>query len=74
MNSAAQWKGAFGRLLSTNIRDSVDSEFGIDFDDPNDPGVILHNCSEDMIRLWNDPTIKALLKVHKLRLEDMPGL
>ncbi|KAF8893912.1 guanine nucleotide binding protein, alpha subunit [Infundibulicybe gibba] len=72
VNSTAQWKGAFSRLLSTT-RTSFESSQDIDFDDPNDPGVILHACSEDMVRLWNDPTVKALLKMQKIRLEDMAG-
>lgn len=73
VNSSTPWKTAFTRFLS-NGRDSVDSGTDIDFNDPSDPAVILHNCAEDMIRLWNDPTIKDLLRAHRLRLEDMPGL
>ena len=67
------WKSAFSRSLLSS-RNSMDGEQRIDFDDPNDPGVILHNCAKDMIKLWNDPTIRALLKVLRLRLEDTPGL
>lgn len=73
INSTAHWKGAFGRLLATT-RTSVDSASDIDFEDPNDPGIILHACSEDIVQLWNDPTVKQLLKAQKLRLEDMSGL
>lgn len=73
VNSTSQWKFAFSRLLS-NPRSSFDSGADIDFEDPNDPGVILHACAEDMIQLWNDPTIKALLSARKQRLEDMAGL
>jgi len=73
INSTAHWKSAFGRLLAT-ARTSVDSAADIDFEDPNDPGVILHACSEDITQLWNDPTVKQLLKAQKLRLEDMAGL
>jgi guanine nucleotide-binding protein subunit alpha len=40
VQSATAWKSAFSRLLSRN---SFDSEQGIDWDDPEDPGVILHN-------------------------------
>ncbi|KAJ3569837.1 hypothetical protein NP233_g4785 [Leucocoprinus birnbaumii] len=72
VNSSSHWKGAFSRLLS-NARSSFESGADIDFEDPNDPGVILHACAEDMMRLWNDPTIKALLSARKQRLEDMAG-
>jgi guanine nucleotide-binding protein subunit alpha len=54
-------------------RTSTDSAADIDFEDPSDSGVILHACSEDVIRLWNDSTVKDLLKAQRLRLEDMGG-
>jgi guanine nucleotide-binding protein subunit alpha len=73
VNSTAHWKGAFGRLMATS-RTSIDSAADIDFEDPNDPGVILHACSEDIIRLWNDQTVKDLLRAQRLRLEHMGGL
>ncbi|KXN90120.1 Guanine nucleotide-binding protein alpha-4 subunit [Leucoagaricus sp. SymC.cos] len=72
VNSTSQWKGAFSRLLS-NARSSFESGADINFSDPNDPGVVLHACAEDMILLWNDPTIKQLLSARKQRLEDMAG-
>jgi len=72
INSTTQWKGAFGRLIAT-ARASFESAAEIDFEDPNDPGFILHACSEDIIELWNDPTVKMLLKAQKVRLEDMGG-
>ncbi|KAF9070844.1 guanine nucleotide binding protein, alpha subunit [Rhodocollybia butyracea] len=73
VQSATPWKSAFSRFLSSSNRESVDSDDGIDFDDPQDPGVILNNCAEDMIKLWHDPTIKALLQALRIRLEDTPG-
>ncbi|KAF8813717.1 guanine nucleotide-binding protein alpha-4 subunit [Phlegmacium glaucopus] len=72
INSTTQWKGAFGRIIAT-ARASFESETEIDFEDLNDPGFILHACSEDIIKLWNDPTVKMLLKAQKVRLEDMGG-
>jgi guanine nucleotide-binding protein alpha-1 subunit len=75
VNSSTPWKNAFSRLLSSaTARSSLESSQGIDFDDPQDPGVVLHACADDMIRLWNDPTVKELLRVRKTRLEDMAGL
>ncbi|KAF9003249.1 guanine nucleotide binding protein, alpha subunit [Cyathus striatus] len=72
VNSAAQWKDTFNRLVS-NDRESFDSDEPIDFDDPNDPGVVLHACSEDMIKLWNDPVIQQLLDKQNLRMEEVAG-
>lgn len=75
VNSSSPWKTAFTRLLSsTTTRSSFESSQDIDFNDPQDPGVILHACAEDMIRLWNDPTVRELLRVRNIRLEDMAGL
>lgn len=73
INSTAHWKGAFGRLIAT-ARASMDSAADIDFEDPNDPGVILNACAEDIGKLWNDPIVKSLLKARKIRLESMSGL
>ena len=73
INSTAQWKGAFGRLVA-NARASMDSSADIDFEDPQDPGVLLHACADDIVQLWNDPAVKRLLEVNKIRLEDMGGL
>lgn len=73
INSTTQWKGAFGRLIAT-ARASFESSTEIEYEAPNDAGVILHACSEDIIKLWNDPTVKMLLKAQKVRLEDMGGL
>ncbi|KAJ6558485.1 guanine nucleotide binding protein, alpha subunit [Mycena vulgaris] len=72
INSATPWKGAFSRLMN-NVRTSVDGPEVDEPQDSRDARQLLHACSEDMIRLWNDPTVKAVLKVHRLRLEDMAG-
>lgn len=75
VHSSSPWKGAFTRLLTGRpSTDGKDTEIDFDFDNPNDPGVILHACSEDMIRLWEDPTVKRLLKAQRIRLEDLAGL
>ncbi|KAJ2989855.1 hypothetical protein NUW54_g8654 [Trametes sanguinea] len=72
VNSQFAWKGVFHRMMGRNSSD------GEDFNDPDagwlqDPGHVLHACAEDMITLWNDPTIKALLRAQGIRIEDMPG-
>jgi guanine nucleotide-binding protein alpha-1 subunit len=73
VNSTTGWKNAFSRLVRDG-RESVESEFLIDWDDPNDPGVVLHACAEDIKRLWHDPIIQRLLEVRKLRVEEVAGL
>lgn len=73
VNSATTWKECFQKLKKSE-RDSFDSEAIIDWDDPDDPGRVLHACSEDMIRLWNDPIIQELLSKLKLRVREQAGL
>ncbi|KAI0711310.1 G-protein alpha subunit [Earliella scabrosa] len=67
VNSQFAWKGVFNKMLSRNSGDDAD------YNDPDDPSRILHACAEDMITLWSDPTIKAMLCSQGIRLEDMPG-
>ncbi|KAJ7188558.1 guanine nucleotide-binding protein alpha-4 subunit [Mycena filopes] len=73
VNSTTPWKGAFSRLMN-NVRSSVDGPEVTEPQDSRDARQLLHACSEDMIRLWNDPTVKLVLQAHRLRLEDMAGL
>lgn len=73
VNSATQWKGVFGRLRH-DARQSVESDLLIDWDDPQDPGVVLHACADDMKRLWNDPVIQKLLEMQNVRVEELAGL
>ncbi|KIK39342.1 hypothetical protein CY34DRAFT_808411 [Suillus luteus UH-Slu-Lm8-n1] len=70
VNSSASWKNTFNRLMGRNSCDSADL---IDWSDPDDPGVVLNACAEDMKRLWTDPVIQALMKVEKMRPEEMAG-
>ncbi|KAF8156642.1 guanine nucleotide binding protein, alpha subunit [Crassisporium funariophilum] len=72
INSGIPWKHAFNRLLKSE-RESFDSEEGIDWDDPDDPGAVIHACAQDMIQLWASPIIQQLLEKQKVRLEELSG-
>jgi len=72
INAASQWKNTFTRLLSGESSSDEEEEV-IDWDDPNDPSVILNACSEDMISLWSNPVVQQLLEKQNIRLEDMAG-
>ncbi len=74
VNAAVRWKDAFTRGQRDRDQQSVNSEEGIDWDDPEDPGVVLHACAEDMMRLWNDGFVRELLERQGLRLEEVAGL
>ncbi|KAJ7157203.1 guanine nucleotide binding protein, alpha subunit [Mycena filopes] len=68
VNSTVAWKGAF-----TNGRESFDTDHMVDWDDPEDPGVLLHARGEDMKRLWAHPTVQAILEKQSIRLQELAG-
>jgi len=72
INSAMQWKEKFTRLV-VNETESFDSEQLVDWDNPNDPGILLHACADDMKRLWTHPSVVDLLEKQNVRLEEMAG-
>ncbi|TRM55800.1 G-protein alpha subunit-domain-containing protein [Schizophyllum amplum] len=74
VNASLQWKGAFARhKLELSDRDSFDSATAVDWEDPNDPGIVLNACSEDIKNCGGHPTIQEMLLKQNLRLEEMAG-
>ena len=73
VNSTTPWKHAFNRLIK-NERTSFDSQDGVDWDDPDDPGAVLYACSKDMIHIWGDPLVQELLGRQNVRLAESSGL
>lgn len=73
INSAIPWKNAFSRIMN-NLRSSVDGPVANEPPDSREARELLYACAEDMVSLWNDPTVKRVLKVHRLRVEDLAGL
>ncbi|KAI6139637.1 guanine nucleotide binding protein, alpha subunit [Pisolithus thermaeus] len=68
------WKSALSRLVGNgDNRKSCDTADMINWSDPDDPGVLMHACAEDMKRLWTDPIIKRLMEIEKMRPEEMAG-
>lgn len=78
VNAAVRWKDTFATRAQARHhrgRESVDSEDGgIDWDDPEDPGVVLHACAEDMMQLWEDGFVRGILERQGLRVEEVAGL
>ncbi|KAJ7480838.1 guanine nucleotide binding protein, alpha subunit [Mycena latifolia] len=72
VHSATPWKNVFSRLMN-NVRSSIDGPEANEPQDSREARQLLHGCSEYMVRLWNDPIVKQVLKVHRLRLQDMAG-
>lgn len=40
----------------------------------DEPQEVLHSCRKEMIQLWNDESIREILRRKKIRLEEFPGL
>lgn len=74
-STSLSWRGALGiaRLLG-NKRESTESGEVTDWADPDDPGVVMCACAEDMKRLWADPVVQRMMASEKMRPEEMAGL
>ncbi|RDX54650.1 G-protein alpha subunit [Lentinus brumalis] len=66
VNSQFAWKGMLQKMVGRSSSEGDDVEL-------DEPTRILHACAEDMITLWQDRTIKAMLRAQAIRLEDLPG-
>ncbi|KAI0363490.1 G-alpha-domain-containing protein [Pilatotrama ljubarskyi] len=43
------------------------------FKDKDNPSAVLAACKDDIMALWEDSVVQAVLKKHNVRLQDMPG-
>ncbi|KIY47327.1 G-alpha-domain-containing protein [Fistulina hepatica ATCC 64428] len=77
------WKGALSKarvnttslcgddpVSSSSNRRASASDF---LETADEPQSVLHACAQDMIQLWQDPGVRAILRKKKLRLEESPG-
>ncbi|KAF7333270.1 hypothetical protein MSAN_02421500 [Mycena sanguinolenta] len=71
VNSNVAWKAAFMRDGAE--RDSFATDDAVDWDDPEDPGVMLYERADDLRRLWAHPTVHAALERQGIRLQESGG-
>ncbi|KAJ7224737.1 guanine nucleotide binding protein, alpha subunit [Mycena haematopus] len=71
VNSSVAWKHVFMR--DGLGRDSIDTQNVVDWDAEDDPGPVLHAQSADMQRLWEHPTVRAILDRQGIRLQESAG-
>lgn len=57
------------RPYGTFVRDG-----GIDASNPDDPVHTVCMCRDDMVALWNDPSVQEILRRKKMRWHEWPGL
>ena len=74
VTAGSAWKSALRRMLNHGGSADGDRPPSGDWDDPNAPGRVMFQCREDMLRLWFDPVVQALLRAQRFRLQEMPGL
>ncbi|KAI0264742.1 guanine nucleotide binding protein, alpha subunit [Gloeopeniophorella convolvens] len=78
VNSGSGWKGNFAVKIMSRSKSRADSDEdsdgdGINWDDPDDPGRVIHACAEDMKMLWADRVVQRLLIASKVRMREMSG-
>lgn len=60
------------RLLGTGAGARPQSEGdGADWDEPTE---VIYHCREEMMALWEDPTVREVLRRRRVRVEEGPGL
>ncbi|KAJ6564051.1 guanine nucleotide binding protein, alpha subunit [Mycena capillaripes] len=72
VNSTVAWKNAFMRDQAAH-RESVETQNVVDWENSDDPGLVLHEHTEHMQRLWAHPTVHAILQRQGIRLQESPG-
>uniref|UniRef100_A0A0W0EZX8 Guanine nucleotide-binding protein alpha-4 subunit n=1 Tax=Moniliophthora roreri TaxID=221103 RepID=A0A0W0EZX8_MONRR len=77
----AGWKGALSKArhipsasLGGDEKTSRPTSAGnAGLETPDEPQEVLHQCRRDIIALWNDEGVRAILAHRKIRLEEFPG-
>lgn len=70
INSTRAWKETFDQSSCSNKL----SEKASDAHNSSDPSVVLNACVQDIQILWNDSSVKTLLKGHNIHMEEVAGL
>ncbi|KAH8822611.1 G-protein alpha subunit-domain-containing protein [Flagelloscypha sp. PMI_526] len=73
VNSLSPWKSSLTRMKAAGQTDSFASDELVDWDSPDDPGMLLSNCAEDIQKLWTHSYVRKLLETQNIRLEEMGG-
>jgi guanine nucleotide-binding protein alpha-1 subunit len=67
-------KGWHGALLRGARPSRPTSAGSTGMETPDDTQCVLGSCRSDMIALWQNPTVRTILRRRKVRLEELPGL
>ncbi|KAI0033481.1 G-alpha-domain-containing protein [Vararia minispora EC-137] len=73
VRSRAGWKGALGWAM-TRARTRAGRRGGGNAEDEADEAMeVILGCKEDVVALWKDATVRAMLARHGMEFEDAPG-
>ncbi|EED79074.1 candidate G-protein alpha subunit [Postia placenta Mad-698-R] len=67
------WKSMLASLSNGGVAAPAEKERRPGTADRDDPTAVLAACKDDIVALWEDPVVRAVLKKHNVRLQDMPG-
>ncbi len=71
----ATWKGGMLQRARNHVGAGRPQSAGTTGQETQDESqAVLNQCRDDMIALWNDPTVRDVLRKRKVRLEESPGL
>ncbi|GBE86117.1 hypothetical protein SCP_0806410 [Sparassis crispa] len=74
VRAGSAWKGAASVLASSGLAvNGVNLPNGKGKEHVDDPTRTLAACKDDVVTLWEDPVVRAVLKRRGVRLQDMPG-
>ena len=71
------WKGAVARGaegMSNSTRNRPSSSSATGIESPDEVTAVLNSCRDDMMALWEDPKVRAILKRRRVRIDEQPGL
>ena len=73
VRGTSSWKGLLAKGVSRiNGRPISAGSAGLETRD--EPQEVLHSCRRDIMALWDDPTVRDILRRRKIRPEEFPGL
>lgn len=67
-------KGWHGALIKSHRNGRPTSAGNTGIETQDEPQTVLHSCRHDILKLWNNANVRAILKRRKVRLEELPGL
>ena len=73
VRGSSSWKHILAKGVNRmNGRPMSAGSTGLETKD--EPQEVLHACRQDIMALWGDPNVRAILRRRRIRVEEFPGL